>query len=125
MFHRALEPVPTAWVVGDEVYGRNPGLRTYLEQHRIGYVMAIASTDRPAAPRGLLAVKEPAVLVPEQTWQKFSVGTGAKGERFYDWALIDDVGDVLGGGGSASGGVLDQASTGGLLCGRPLLRDVH
>ena len=36
MLHRALESVPTAWVVGDEVYGRNPGLRTYLEQHRTG-----------------------------------------------------------------------------------------
>ena len=87
--------------------------------------MAIAATDRPATPRGPLAVKELAVLVPEQTWQKLSVGTGAKGERFYDWALIDDVGDGLGGGGSASGGVPAQASTGGLLCGRRLLRDVH
>ncbi|GAB3748948.1 IS701 family transposase [Nocardiopsis nanhaiensis] len=96
MIHTALESVPTAWVAGDEVYGRNPGLRTYLEQHRIGYVMEMAATDRLATPRGLLAVKELAVLVPEQAWQKLSAGTGAKGERFYDWALIDDVADGSG-----------------------------
>ncbi|WP_017583303.1 IS701 family transposase [Nocardiopsis valliformis] len=96
MIAAAVESVPTAWVAGDEVYGRNPGLRTYLEQHRIGYVMQMAATDRLVTPRGLLAVKELAVLVPEQAWQKLSAGTGAKGERFYNWALIDDVADGSG-----------------------------
>ena len=96
MIAAAVKSVPAAWVAGDEVYGHNPGLRSYLEERRIGYVMAVATTDRLATPRGFLAVKEPAVLVPEQAWQKLSAGTGAKGERLYDWALIDDVADGSG-----------------------------
>ena len=75
MIAAAVKSVPAAWVAGDEVYGRNPGLRSYLEERRIGYVMAVATTDRLATPRGFLAVKEPAVLVPEQAWQKLSAGT--------------------------------------------------
>lgn len=27
--------------------------------------------------------------VPRQAWQKLSAGTGAKGHRFHDWAVID------------------------------------
>ena len=96
MIAAAVECVPTAWVAGDEVYGRNPGLRTYLEQHRIGYVMAIAATDRLATPRGSVALKELAVLLPDEAWQKLSAGSGAKGERYYDWALIDDRADEAG-----------------------------
>ncbi|WP_017578578.1 IS701 family transposase [Nocardiopsis kunsanensis] len=96
MIHAALEHVPHAWVAGDEVYGRNPGLRSYLEQQRVGYVMEMAATDRLHTPRGPIAVKELAVLVPEPGWQKRSAGAGSKGERFYDWALIDDHTDAAG-----------------------------
>src|SRR5699024_539495 len=96
MIHTALEHVPGAWVAGDEVCGRNPGLRSYLEQHGAGYVMEVVATDRMATPRGPLAVKELAVLVPAQGWQKRLAGTGTKGERFYDWALIDDHADAAG-----------------------------
>lgn len=96
MIHTALARVPGAWVAGDEVYGRNPGLRTYLEQQRLGYVMEMAATDPLHTPRGPLAVKELAVLVPEQAWQKRSAGAGSKGQRFYDWALIDENADEHG-----------------------------
>ena len=96
MIHTALARVPGGWVAGDEVYGRNPGLRSYLEQQRVGYVMEMAATDRMDTPRGPLAVKELAVLVPAQAWQKRSVGAGSKGERFYDWALADDHTDAAG-----------------------------
>jgi hypothetical protein len=27
--------------------------------------------------------------VPKRAWQKLSAGSGAKGHRFYDWAVID------------------------------------
>lgn len=96
MIDAALEHVPHAWVAGDEVYGRNPDLRAYLEQRGVGYVMEMSATDRLPTPRGPLAVKEPAVLVPHQGWQKRSAGAGSKGERFYDWALIDDAADSSG-----------------------------
>lgn len=87
--------LPASWT-GDEVYGRNSGLRAYLEQQRVGYVMEMAATDRLNTPRGPLAVKGPAVLVPAQGWQKRSAGAGFKDERFYDWALIDDEADAAG-----------------------------
>ena len=85
MIHTAL-----ARVADDETCGRNPGLRSYLEQQRVGYVMERAATDRLDTPCGPLAVKELTVLVPKEGWQKRSAGAGSKAERFYDWALIDD-----------------------------------
>ncbi|GAA1978853.1 hypothetical protein GCM10009799_00010 [Nocardiopsis rhodophaea] len=36
MIAAALEHAPGAWVAGDEVYGRDPDLRAYLEEHRTG-----------------------------------------------------------------------------------------
>ena len=52
--------------------------------------MEMAATDTLVTPRGPVAVKEWAVLVPDAGRQKRSAGAGSKGERFYDWALIDD-----------------------------------
>ena len=80
---------PAAWVAADEVYGGNPKLRLTLEEHQLGYVMAVARTERIMLPRGPAMVAELAVLVPEAAWQRLSAGPGAKGQRFYDWALID------------------------------------
>ncbi|MFI6578097.1 IS701 family transposase [Nocardiopsis sp. NPDC050513] len=96
MIAAALDHTPTAWVAGDEVYGRNPDLRTFLQERRVGYVMAVAATDRLTTPRGPVALKELAVLLPDTAWQKLSAGAGAKGDRFYDWALIDDHADEVG-----------------------------
>jgi hypothetical protein len=47
------------WVAGDEVYGGNPKLRSALEDRGVGYVLAVACS------------------------------AGAKGHRFYQWAVID------------------------------------
>ncbi|GHC89727.1 transposase [Nocardiopsis terrae] len=80
---------PTAWVAADEVYGRNPHLRRTLEEHRLGYVMAVARTERLMLPCGPATVGELAVLAPGTAWQRLSARPGAKGQRFYDWALID------------------------------------
>ncbi|WP_232524448.1 IS701 family transposase [Nocardiopsis gilva] len=90
MIAAALEHAPAAWVAGGEVYGRTPALREYLEEHRVGYVMAIAATDRIPVPRGPVTMKELAVLLPRAAWQKRSAGAGAKGQRYYAWALIGD-----------------------------------
>ncbi|GAB3729185.1 hypothetical protein GCM10027590_36730 [Nocardiopsis nanhaiensis] len=96
MIATALQHAPDAWVAGDEVYGRNPALRAYLEKCRVGYVMEMAATDSLATPRGSIKVKELAVLAPAGARQKRSAGAGSKGERFYDWALIDDHADQAG-----------------------------
>lgn len=83
-------------MAGDEVYSRNPHLCGYLEECWAGYVMAVSATDRLGVPRGPMALKELAVLLPDPAWQRLSAGAGAKGERFYDWALTDDHADGFG-----------------------------
>ncbi|MEV4094403.1 hypothetical protein [Streptosporangium saharense] len=35
-----------SWVTGDEVYGRAPHPRAFLEAHRLGYVLVIVANRR-------------------------------------------------------------------------------
>lgn len=34
------------WAAGDEVYGRAGGLRAFLEDHEVGYVLRVGSAFR-------------------------------------------------------------------------------
>ncbi|MGI5250576.1 IS701 family transposase [Actinacidiphila glaucinigra] len=77
------------WVAGDEVYGGNPKLRSALEERRVGYVLAVACSHEAATGAGKFRADALAAKVPTRAWQKLSAGAGAKGHRFYDWALID------------------------------------
>ncbi|MFF6877902.1 IS701 family transposase [Streptomyces sp. NPDC012474] len=80
--HRAV------WVAGDEVYGGNPRLRTTLEERGTGYVLAVACSHEVTTGAGRFRADALARKVPKRAWQKLSAGTGAKGHRFYDWAVI-------------------------------------
>ncbi len=80
--------VPAAWVTADEVYGADPSLRSDLEAHQMGYVLAVARSHRVATPAGTSRVDELAAGLPRRCWQRYSVGAGAKGQRYYDWAWI-------------------------------------
>lgn len=75
------------WVAADEVYGRNPDLRAFLEERRTGHVMAVSVTDRLATPRGPLPLKEPAVCCPAPPGRSAPRGPAPRGS-FYDWALL-------------------------------------
>jgi SRSO17 transposase len=89
MITRALDSgVPARWVAGDEVYGGNPALRTVLEQREVGYVLAVACDHQIITKAGKLRADALAKKVPKRAWQKLSAGTGAKGHRFYDWAVV-------------------------------------
>jgi SRSO17 transposase len=89
MLIRALNAgVPARWVAGDEVYGTDPALRTELETHRVGYVLAIGCDRRVPTEAGLLRADEITARLPERAWQRLSAGPGVKGQRYYDWALI-------------------------------------
>jgi SRSO17 transposase len=90
MITRALDAgVQAPWVTGDEVYGADPRLRAELEGRGVGYVLAIGCDRRVTTGAGTLRPDELATRLPKHVWQRLSAGTGAKGHRFYDWALID------------------------------------
>lgn len=78
-----------AWVAGDEVYGGNPKLLTAPEERRTGYVLAVACSHEVTTGAGKFRADTLAKKVPKRAWQKLSAGAGAKGHRFYDWAVID------------------------------------
>jgi SRSO17 transposase len=77
------------WVTGDEVYGGNPRLRRALEERGIGYVLAVACSAELPTVAGDFGADALARKVPKRAWQKLSAGRGSKGQRFYDWAVID------------------------------------
>ncbi len=81
MIERAARAgVPFAWVAGDEVYGGNPGLRGWLEEQGIAYVMAVACSETVTVPAGRFRADELAALVPASGWQRLSAArTGPRG----------------------------------------------
>ncbi|MCD9900880.1 IS701 family transposase [Streptomyces sp. MT29] len=80
-----------AWAAGDEVYGGNPKLRAALETRGMGYVLAVACSAEITTQAGKFKADALAGKLPRRAWQKLSAGAGAKGHRFYDWAVIDTV----------------------------------
>lgn len=78
-----------AWVADDEVDGGNPKLRSVLEERGAGYVLAVACSHEVATGAGKFRADTLAKKVPRRGWQKLSAGVGAKGHRYYDWAVID------------------------------------
>jgi SRSO17 transposase len=90
MIARALDAgVDAPWVTGDEVYGADPRLRAEPEDRGVGYVLAIGRDRRVTTGAGMFRPDELAARLPQHVWQRLSAGAGAKGHRFYDWALID------------------------------------
>ena len=82
--------LPFAWFTADEEFGQNPGLRGYLETAGIAYVMAVPKNTKFADSRGAGTVISdiPGRLKPND-WQRRACGTGTKGFRVYDWALVN------------------------------------
>ena len=79
---------PAKWVAGDEVYGADPKLRKELRRNQIGYVLAVAKNHQVLTKDGSRRADDLAARLPKRSWQRLSAGHGAKGERWYDWALI-------------------------------------
>jgi len=87
MLERALDAgVPAAWVTADEAYGRDSKFRAWLEQRRVGYVVAVGSNQAIAGDAGASRADVLAAHAPELAWKRRSCGDGSKGPRVYDWA---------------------------------------
>jgi SRSO17 transposase len=79
--------VPAQWVVGDTVYGYDE-MRSWLEEQRRNYVLAVPETHTvwiagQSQPVGLVAA-----LLPPDAWTVLSAGEGSQGPRLYEWAWL-------------------------------------
>ena len=79
--------VPAQWVVGDTVYGYDE-MRSWLEEQRRNYVLAVPETYAvwvagQSQPVGLVAA-----LLPADAWTVLSAGEGSQGPRLYAWAWL-------------------------------------
>jgi SRSO17 transposase len=89
MLERAVAAgVPFSWFTADEAYGQNPGLRDWLEEQAISYVMAVPVSEPCVTAAGKIRADALAARVPAGGWQVLSCGDGSKGPRLYEWALI-------------------------------------
>ena len=80
--------VPASWVAGEEVYGADTALRAAIASAGLGFVLAVAKTHTVATAVGRRRVADLAVR-PDLAWNRMSAGTGTRGPRTFDWALID------------------------------------
>src|SRR5581483_1469877 len=80
--------VPAKWVTADAVYGADYHFRAAVEKHGLGYVVGVRADF--AVWAGFRQVRAGALLagVPADAWHRLSCGAGAKGPRWYDWAVL-------------------------------------
>jgi SRSO17 transposase len=89
MIARAIDAgMPFGWVAADEVYGQNGPLRHWLEERGVSYVLAVPRSFTASTAAGKMRADDLAARVLAAGWQQVSCGDGAKGPRFYDWAVI-------------------------------------
>ncbi|MGW6462139.1 IS701 family transposase [Streptomyces sp. NPDC055078] len=77
---------PVAWVTADEAYGQDWNFRRRLEQHGLGYVVAVPRSQQLKSLAGIWRIDKLIDDAPADAWQRLSCGDGAKGPRVYDWA---------------------------------------
>ena len=92
MIGRALDGgIAGRWVTADEAYGQDHKFPRYLEQRRIGYVVAVPKNQSLGTDIGYgntnLRADEVTAEAPEQAWKRLSAGDGAKEPRLYDLAM--------------------------------------
>jgi SRSO17 transposase len=88
MLGRALDAgLPARWVTADEAYGHDSKFRLWLQQRHIGYVLAVACSQKIPTEGGSARADTLAASAPALAWKRRSCGPGAKGERLYDWAV--------------------------------------
>ncbi len=90
MLARALDAgVPATWVTAHEAYGGDSKFRRWLEDRRIGYVVAVPSSQTIPAVAGTSRADALVAHAPDEAWKRRSCGDGAKGPRMFDWAVAE------------------------------------
>ena len=70
-----------------EACGQDYKFRSWLEQRRTGYVVAVPCSQAVPGSAGTSRADVLAAQAPEQAWKRRSCGAGAKGPRMFDWAV--------------------------------------
>ncbi len=91
--HAHARGIRASFVTGDEVYGGRE-LRQGVRQRQMGYVLAVRANHTITAGAGrTLTVAEAVRLVPAGAWHRMRTGSGTKGTRHYDWAMLEVTSD--------------------------------
>src|SRR4051812_9061060 len=93
MIDRARDAgVPFAWVTADTVYGTGAVERA-LRRAGKGYVLGLSATSQfnswGEKPPVAGTAAEIADKLDPSAWRRLSAGSGAKGERLFDWAYLE------------------------------------
>ena len=85
--------IRAAFVAADEVYGGRQ-LRRGIRQRGMGYVMAVRANHALTAGSGRTVTAAAAAgMIPVRAWHRMRTGSGTKGTRHYDWAMLEVASD--------------------------------
>ncbi|PBC75776.1 LOW QUALITY PROTEIN: SRSO17 transposase [Streptomyces sp. TLI_235] len=84
--------VRATFFAADEVYGPRH-LRQTCRTLGLGYAVAVRSNHRVTTPARAMTCKDALKLIPARAWQRMRTGTGSKGARDYDWAMLEVTAD--------------------------------
>ena len=84
--------IRAAFVAGDVYGGRQ--LRRGIRQRGMGYVMAVRANHALTTGSGRTVTAAGAVsMIPHYAWHRMHTGSGTKGTRHYDWAMLEVTSD--------------------------------
>jgi SRSO17 transposase len=90
--------IRAGFVAGDEVYGGRE-LRRGIRRRGMGYVLAVRANHALTAGAGrTMTAAEAARIIPARAWHRMRAGSGTKGTRHYDWAMLEVTSDDTPGG---------------------------
>jgi SRSO17 transposase len=81
--------VVLAWVSGDSVYGDDRVLRSWLEERKQAYVLAVSSNETVWINHEQQQIATILAELPTEGWARLSAGEGSKGSRTYDWQRVE------------------------------------
>jgi SRSO17 transposase len=84
--------IRAAFFAGDEVYGSR-ALRRTCRTLGLGYAVAVRTDHRVNLAKEAVTCKDALKLLPGRAWARMRTGSGSKGARDYDWAVIEVAAD--------------------------------